>query len=480
MIRELETESMEIDNPGGSEADTSLLDEKALVLYPVSANHSGAGLPYAPEDWPNPGDKWGWKTGKRVSSSGHFLDRYLYLPKRLSSAGPVKPFASRLAVEQFIKKKFPNADVGAFFASFSWRIPSTVFVRDSKGRFKCPKKSVEDLGSGTPISEEQCKAGNRSCSSLSKGADSVSELMYCDICCDEPGFCRECCCILCCQTIDKACTHSYIRCEANVEGFICGHHCHIECALRAYMAGTVGGSTNLDAEFYCRRCDSRTDLISHVRRLLETYESLDSRDAIEKFLKVGICVLRGSKRTSAMQLLHHIESAMSKLNDGALLEDIWKKGNISAETRGLSPNANGSSKVPRNEEPQVCETSSPQPFSSNFDYRVESLKLEDKIDRILEALRKSQEIEYRLAEEKLSARKNYILNLYQQLETDKCALSKHTSYNDCKSLLDVVQDRIDSIKQEVSSLRDMAKAAKGFGRVPKRILKEKFDLDVED
>ncbi|KAL1536132.1 protein OBERON 2 isoform X2 [Salvia divinorum] len=34
----------------------------------------------------------------------------------------------------------------------------------------------------------------------------------------------------------------------------------------------------------------------------------------------------------------------------------------------------------------------------------------------LDALRKLQEIEHRLAEERLSAQKNYIINLYEQLE----------------------------------------------------------------
>ncbi|CAI9759951.1 unnamed protein product [Fraxinus pennsylvanica] len=58
---------------------------------------------------------------------------------------------------------------------------------------------------------------------------------------------------------------------------------HIECALRAYMAGTFGGSIGLEIEYYCRRCDSRTDLILHVERLLQTCKLVNS-------LNVGICV----------------------------------------------------------------------------------------------------------------------------------------------------------------------------------------------
>ena len=44
----------------------------------------GTGLPYAPENWPQQGDVWGWKTGRRVVTNGkHFQDRYMYLLDRL-------------------------------------------------------------------------------------------------------------------------------------------------------------------------------------------------------------------------------------------------------------------------------------------------------------------------------------------------------------------------------------------------------------
>lgn len=162
----------------------------------------------------------------------------------------------------------------------------------------------------------RCKAGNRFCSSLSSKEDSSSEPMFCDICCGEAGFCRDCCCILCSQTIDKSSEYyNSITCEADIDGSACGHSCHIECALRAYMAGTVGGSIGLDAEYYCRRCDSRTDLVSHVKKLIHNCESNDSEDNIEKILNVCISVLRGSNRTSAKQLLQHIQSALSKVSE---------------------------------------------------------------------------------------------------------------------------------------------------------------------
>lgn len=480
---------MDIDSPGGSKLDASASQENGLRLFPVSIHTSSQGLPYAPEDWPNPGDTWGWKTGKRIGLSGYFLDRYLYLPKRLFETGQPRGFASKLSVKQYIMVKFPDADVDAFFASFSWKIPSEAITKDSKvvkETMRSPGKTAKDQGSEGYIEGVQCKAGNRSCSSLCAGGDSISKVMSCDLCCSEPGFCRDCCCILCCRRIDKVLdNHSYIRCDANIKGYTCAHLSHIDCALRAYMAGTVGGFINLDTEYYCRRCDSRTDLISHVRRLLEKCESSDSPDHIEKILKVCICILHGSKKVTAKELLLHIELAMSKLKNGVSVGDIWKREDVSmetAETIGVPSNANdGMGLLQKIEESTVCEMSSPKPLASNFDYRVESLKLEDKVDRILDALRKSQEVEYRLAEETLTAQKNYLLNLYKQLDQERAEISNYpASFEDQDSLLEGVLNRVESIKREVSKLKDMAEVAKGFGRVPKCILKDQFGLEIED
>ncbi|XVF38250.1 hypothetical protein REPUB_Repub20aG0084000 [Reevesia pubescens] len=78
-----------------------------------------------------------------------------------------------------------------------------------------------------------CKAGNKKCNSLFAETESPS------------------------LTIDlKYGGYSYIKCEAMVDGCICGHVAHLNCALRSNMAGTVGGSIGLDAEYYCRRCDA--------------------------------------------------------------------------------------------------------------------------------------------------------------------------------------------------------------------------------
>ncbi|PNX61084.1 hypothetical protein L195_g052272 [Trifolium pratense] len=108
------------DNGGGS--------KKFSNLTPVPPEESGVGLPYAPENFPNPGDIWRWKAGKRISNNGNFRDRYLYLPPRLSAPANRTSFrggfASKLAVERYVRERFPKANISDFFASFSWRIPS--------------------------------------------------------------------------------------------------------------------------------------------------------------------------------------------------------------------------------------------------------------------------------------------------------------------------------------------------------------------
>lgn len=161
-----------------------------------------------------------------------------------------------------------------------------------------------------------CKAGNDKCGSLMPPSETEPlPAMPCDICCGEPNFCSDCCCILCCKSISlEHESYSYVKCEAVVsEGHICGHVAHLNCALRAYMAGTIGGSIGLDAEYYCRRCDAKKDLVPHVNRFLEICQTVEYQGDVEKILNLGICVLRGSQRENAKELLNCIESTVIKV-----------------------------------------------------------------------------------------------------------------------------------------------------------------------
>lgn len=119
---------METDSSNKSNGDSKIIKENGLTLRPVPPDGYGVGLPYAPENWPNPGDNWSWRVAKRVAITGHYLDRYLYLPKRLCRgehrSRKKYGFASKLSVERYIRTAFPETDINAFFASFSWKIPA--------------------------------------------------------------------------------------------------------------------------------------------------------------------------------------------------------------------------------------------------------------------------------------------------------------------------------------------------------------------
>lgn len=462
---------MEIDK---DERKGCLVDERKndLHLFPVAPYTSGEGLPYAPVDWPCPGDKWRWKVGKRTVASGeHFWDRHLYLPERLQGKNKGRGFVSKVSVEQYVRT-YPGADVKAFFDSFSWKIP-----------YKSPSESKEHSWSGSQRETSGCKAGNKLCSSLIEPGKHPSGTVFCDICCSEPGFCRDCCCILCSNTVDADNeSYSFIRCEATVENSAtCGHLAHLDCGLKSHMAGTVGGRVCLDVEYYCRRCDTRTDLLPHIKKFLRICEAIGSHDDINKILKLGSRVLHGSRRSDAKRLLHIFELAMGKQHDsrvktGTVLDDAW---NVNDAQAGVIYNNENDAVKSAVEEYVDIGQGSPKKIYENFDPVVESLKLEYDVDRTLQALKKTQELEYSIAKERLYEQKSCIQDLYQQLDKEKFEIARHLAYvDDPDVLLQLTKSRVDQIKKELLKLEDMKAVSKGFVRTSKEILKQHFGLEM--
>lgn len=99
------------------------LDDHLILVSPLGR---GQGLPYAPVDWPSPGDIWGWRVGSRISKKGVYQDRCLVAPWSLQERPKKKiMFRSKLSVEHYIRSKFPDADIDDFFASFTWDIAAT-------------------------------------------------------------------------------------------------------------------------------------------------------------------------------------------------------------------------------------------------------------------------------------------------------------------------------------------------------------------
>ncbi|XP_026435477.1 protein OBERON 2-like isoform X3 [Papaver somniferum] len=421
-------------SPSENSGSKAVLEINGLVLRPVVSGEAGEGLPYAPVNWPNPGDIWKWKAGKRKSANGLMQDRYIYLPPSLQkTAEGRKGFASKLSLLEFIKKEYPTVDLDAFFATFSWKMPSTDYDPDASG-----SGLRKPYGSKIKSETMKCRIGNKKCSLQQSTKKRSLPTIDCDICCSESGFCRECCCILCCKTIDSGYQgYNFIRCQAKGSenlNYVCGHIAHIECALRTYMAGTIGGSIELDAEYYCRRCDKRTDLIPYVELILQTCESHNSKDDIDKILNMIFCILRGSRKEKAKKLLKRSNLVLAKLNGGNCLDEIWnvEDNNISGVSADLI---------------------------------------------------ESQEDEYRIAMDNLNAQKKVLLDLYQQLETDRSELAKRTSSEIDQGVDNLIHDfssKVNQIKIEVGKLKEMEKVAKGFGMVPKDTLKAHFGLQIEN
>ncbi|KAI0524931.1 hypothetical protein KFK09_004321 [Dendrobium nobile] len=499
---------MNVDQFDGSNGNAKSSNKKIIDLKPVPACASGVGLPYAPEDWPNPGDNWTWKVGNRKAASGHWIDRFISPPGYFPKVSGCKPrFQSRVSLEKYIRSEFPYADADAFFASFTWRVPaewtSLAGVEKSSNAYKYNGSlEVSGLpGSESAFNSSGCKAGNEMCSSMKENNDRL-KVKACDICCNESDFCRDCCCILCCGNVDYANGgFSFVRCQAILEkDLICGHLAHIDCALRAYMAGTVGGSIGLDAEYYCRRCDNKTDLIQHVMKMIQICESFDSRDDIEKVLNLGSCILFGSEKVRAKKLRHSIGTIVSKLNRGINLAEIWKAENdistISSALSGREIILLDSPENSRDDTPMESifdvgnsflygknEGELQGPLYITSDHTDVSAKLEDEIDHTLRSLKNSQESEYKIAEEKLYAQKDFLLGLYQQLEVERGDLARQTPFtngSDSDALLTSVLSRVDQIKREEIKLKQMMRIAEGFARLPGTILRDYFDILVDD
>jgi hypothetical protein len=95
---------------------------------PVPQGGRGEGWPYAPQGWPNPDDKWGWRVGKRASASSLWVDRYITVPVSLAKGRRTTSkieFASRKSLVEFLRQTFPQMkDPYSIFKAFDWKVPA--------------------------------------------------------------------------------------------------------------------------------------------------------------------------------------------------------------------------------------------------------------------------------------------------------------------------------------------------------------------
>ncbi|KAL8239589.1 hypothetical protein R6Q59_016156 [Mikania micrantha] len=122
---------------------------------------------------------------------------------------------------------------------------------------------------------------------------------------------------------------------------------------------------------------------------------------------------------------------------------------------------------------------SPQIKFTNFDYRIESAELEQRVEKTLTSLKTSQETEYRIAEHVLTTQKNRLLDLYQELKTEKIKLAKCSPSTD-PSLVHTVFKIMDQIKNEFEKISAMQGVSKGFGKTSKYVLKEHFGIQSDN
>lgn len=116
---------------------------------------------------------------------------------------------------------------------------------------------------------------------------------------------------------------------------------------------------------------------------------------------------------------------------------------------------------------------------TNFDYRIESMELEKKINKTLASLKKSQETEYKIAENALTAQKTHLLDLYKELEKQKGKLANCSPSTD-PSLVHAVFKKMEEIKTEFNKIIAMQVIGKGFGKTSKYVLKEHFGMHSDN
>ncbi|CAM8905927.1 hypothetical protein QQ045_024046 [Rhodiola kirilowii] len=448
-------EPMEVDDSDPKNVATPAVAANGTVLIPVGPNETGVGHPYAPQNWPKPGDNWTWKVGRRISKRDHHKVRYLCAPRHLPQP---RAFASKTAIERYIRKEFPDTDVHAFFAMFTWDIPAKRPISSITDDPRASSSSYMEDDCGSECQLKKCPAGKKSCKGLHLGAEKAT--MPCDICCTKSDFCRHCSCILCSKTVKSSLGgYSYFRCETVVnEAYVCAHVAHLACAFLCYMAGTVGGVYKLDAAYYCGRCDGRSDLVPHATKFVETCKSINSGSNIKKILKLGICILRGSERETAQVLLRRIETAFYKLKNGTPLKSIWEaEDNLYAKPLSRFSNQSELKAEPISMDSSVLGKAGQNNDMANSpdEQEISPLMLEDEIYDTLQSLKKLQEAEYQMVKEKLHVQKTYLLNLQEQLKHEKSQLANRSSSTDSNGMLNTVLSRTEQIKKELKKLRDM-------------------------
>ncbi|KAJ7552557.1 hypothetical protein O6H91_06G060300 [Diphasiastrum complanatum] len=192
--------------------------------------------------------------------------------------------------------------------------------------------------------KKRCRAENTNCG-LETGKSVFQgplKCLRCELCCEEPGFCRECTCLLCCKALKPSLEENFtIRCLHRIsQAGICGHAAHLHCALDSQMAGVVK-LRGIDMEYLCRRCDKKTDLKDVISHLIEGMTKVTVKPCAEKMLKLALRTIQGSQRggreTKMLESTAHW--ALDKIKKGEDIQTLFKAvadgSDSKAEDEGL-------------------------------------------------------------------------------------------------------------------------------------------------
>ncbi|KAG0557562.1 hypothetical protein KC19_11G140500 [Ceratodon purpureus] len=313
--------------------------------HPVPPGGKGEGWPYAPQGWPKPDDKWGWRVGQRAAPTSLWIDRYVTLPVSLMKGKKInisdEQFASKKSLVEYLKQTFPGMmDPNSIFKAFDWKVPALKNVEGPEKRgsaVKRDKTSPMDVNDSWQKSKKQCRAGNPHCP-ITKGKLNESESLerlYCNICCIEPNFCRECMCILCCKLfardVDDFCI---IQCRNTPlagpnslpsERGICGHTAHLDCALKNQLAGVIK-KYRLNLEYMCRRCDRKTNLKETLSRLVSEFMNAEESKVDSSLqLLMRVMVDPGDEASSSRKIQEILLGALKKVQEGADIDATCKE-----------------------------------------------------------------------------------------------------------------------------------------------------------
>lgn len=117
--------------------------------------------------------------------------------------------------------------------------------------------------------------------------------------------------------------------------------------------------------------------------------------------------------------------------------------------------------------------------NSPDEQEINPLKLEDEICITLQSLKKSQEAEYRQAEEKLHAQKTHLISLQEKLQHEKSQLAALSPLADTSANLNIVKNQTEQIRSELKKLKEMQEFYKLFRKAPWTLI-DYWEKDVQN